>query len=676
MTMTRWVLVAVFAFSLTNVVPVRATDFPPITPEDLKMTSLSEQPGAPAVILLREEIDDDMHDVQSVHERIKILTEAGREYANVEIPYSRRSFTVGGISGQTTHADGSIVPFEGKPFDKTVLKGGDIKVNVKSFTLPDVQVGSIVEYKYDLRYDDNVVLAPEWEVQQALFQRHTYFKYIPFQNHGSMEIQLAHGQIANGVAWTPFLGVNKGPQIHRNQAAESSSMASQGQTTHWIDLDLDNVPAFVEEPDMPPASMMRWRVYFYYQESLKPEDYWKSQGKFWSKDVEGFIGRDKGIASTVAKIVEPSQTPEQKVRKIYAYVAEMENQDYIPERSKNETKVLQIKFNKGAEDVLANRSGTHDELNRLFVSMVRAAGVPASLIWVPDRSREIFIKQYLSTRQFDAEIAIVQLDGKEVYLDPGSKFCPYGILDWRFSAVGGLKLNTKGADFGETPYPTYKQSVTTRMADLSLDTNGTARGKIVLVFKGMSAMLKRQEGGKTDADGRKKILEDDLRSELPGNSEVHLTNSPDWQTVESPLIAEFKVSFPFAVLSGKRLLVQQHLFQVSAKNRFPSAKRVNPVYFSYPWQEADEVHITVPAGVEVESLAPDDEIKLQYAVYMTKQKQESPGRLFSRRDMIMAENVVLPNQYTELKNFFDKVKAADDQPALLKVGSPNVSSSN
>jgi len=675
MAFTRWALVNLFTFSLFAVLPVSAADFPPISPEELKMASLPQQPGAPAVILMREEVDDDMHNVQSVHERIKILTEAGREYANVEIPYSRRSFTVGGISGRTTHNDGSIANLEGKAFDKTVIKSGDVKVNVKTFTLPDVQVGSIIEYKYELRYDDHLLFAPQWDVQQDLFQRHTYFKYIPFQNHGSMEVQLAHGQVASGVAWTPFLGVNKSPQIHRNEAAESSYMSAQGQATHWVDLDLDNVPAFVEEPYMPPPSMLRWRVYFYYQESLKPEDYWKSQGKFWSKDVEGFIGRDKGIGSALAKLIGPSDLPEQKVRKIYAYVAQMENQDYIPERTKNEAKVLQIKINKGAEDVLANRSGTHDELNRLFVSMVRAAGLPASMIWVPDRSREIFLKQYLSTRQFDAEIAIVSLDGKEVYLDPGSKFCPYGILDWRFSAVGGLKLNSKGADFGETPFPTYKQSVMTRMADLSLDMNGTAHGKVALVFKGITAMLKRQEGGKTDVDGRKKILEDELRDELPGNSEISLTNSPEWDSAESPLIAEFKVSFPFAVLSGKRLLLQQHLFQVDGKSRFPSAKRVNPVYFRYPWQEADEVHISVPAGIEVESLAPDDEIKLPYAVYATKQKQESPGRLFSRRDLVMADNVVLPNQYADVKNFFDKVKAGDDQPALLKVG-PSVASSN
>jgi len=675
MTIARWSLSVVVALSFAGTLQLKAADFPPATQEELKMTSVPEQPGAPAVILLREEIDDDMNNMKAVHEKIKVLTDAGREYANVEIPYSRRAFTVGGVSGRTTHADGTVIPFEGKPFDKTVVKGENIKINVKSFTLPDVQVGSIIEFRYDLRYDDRRVFPPEWEVQRNLFQRHTYFKYVPFQNHGSMEVLLDHGQVATGVAWSPFLGVNKGPELHRNAAAEASYMASVGQTTEWIDLNLDNVPAFVEEPYMPPPSMLRWRVYFYYQENLKTEDYWKTQDKFWTKDVESFLGKDKGIGAAVAQIVQPSDTPEQKVRKIYSYVAKMENQDYVPERSKGESRIVQLKLNKGSEDVLSNHSGTHDELNRLLVSMVRSAGIPASMIWVPDRSREVFLKQYLSTRQFDAEIAIVQLDGKDVFLDPGSKFCPFGTLDWKYSAVAGLKLSTKGAEFGETPPPGYKESVTTRMADLSLDADGTAHGKVVLLHKGIAAMETRQEGGKTDSDGRKKILEDQLRSILPGNSEIALTNSPDWDNAESPLVAEFKVSFPFAVVSGKRLLLQQHLFQVDSKNRFPSAKRVNAVYFRYPWQEADEVHITVPAGMAVESLAPDDLVKVGYALYQTRQKQESPGRLFSRRDLIMSEAVILPSQYNDVKAFFDKVKAGDDQPALLKVGA-NVASSN
>ncbi len=54
-------------------------DWPPISPEDLKMTDLPEQKGAPAVILLREEVADEPNNNRTFYIRIKILTEAGRQ---------------------------------------------------------------------------------------------------------------------------------------------------------------------------------------------------------------------------------------------------------------------------------------------------------------------------------------------------------------------------------------------------------------------------------------------------------------------------------------------------------------------------------------------------------------------------------------------------------------------
>jgi hypothetical protein len=432
-------------------------------------------------------------------------------------------------------------------------------------------------------------------------------------------------------------------------------------------LNMNDTPAFVIEPFMPPLNMLKQRVYFYYQQNTKMEDYWKAEGKFWNKDVEEFVGRNRGIDEEVGKIVAPSDTPEQKVHKIYAFVGSLENQDYIPERSKQEEKVLDLKVIKGADTVLGNHSGTHDELNRLFVSMIRAAGIPASMIWVPDRSRDVFLKQYLSTRQLDSEIAIVQLGGKDVFLDPGTKYCPYGILDWRYTGVEGLRQSPKGADIGQTPPPNYTQTVTTRMARVSLDDHGVVTGTVSLMFKGSAAMNRRQEGGKTDAEGRKKLLEDELRESLPGNSEISLTNSPDWDGVETPLIAQFHISSPFAVTAGKRLMLQQQFFQINEKPRFPSADRKNAIYFHLPWQEADEVHITLPSGTQVESLAPDDTIKLQYAIYKVQYKQEAPDKIFSRRDMIMGEGVFAPNEYKDIKGFFDKVKADDDQPVLVRL---------
>jgi hypothetical protein len=656
---------ALSLFFLALGTPSLAADWPAINPEDLSVKDVKEQPGAPAVILLREETDDDMNNVRTVYERIKILADAGRQYANVELPYNRRAFTISAISGRTVHADGSTVEFKDKPFDKTVVKGNGLKYNVKSFTLPDVQVGSIVDYRYSLRYSDNQVLPPEWEVQNELFQRKAYFKFIPFQNHGSTEILLDHDQLANGIAWAPFMGNGAQPEIH---SLPTNSFATVHNVSFWIDLSTSNIPAFIEEPYMPPPSVLKWRVYFYYQSSLKADDYWKAHLKFWNKDVEGFVERNKGVSDALAKIVAPSDTAEQKVHKIYAFVAGLENQDYIPERTRQEEKVLELKVNKGSDDVLEHQSGSHDELNMLFVSMVRAAGIPASLIWVPDRSQEIFVKEFLSTYQFDAEVAIVQLDGKDVFLDPGSKFCPYGIVDWRYTAVAGLRqIAGKGADFGETPAPQYKQSITTRMANVSLDEHGMLHGTVTLMFKGLEAMAHRREAGKTDAEGRKKILEDELKRILPGDTEVTLVSTPDWDNSETPLTATFQISGPFAVAAGKRLMVMQHLFQVSEKPRFPSAGRSNAVYFHVPWQEADEVHITIPAGMEVESLAPDDTVKLQYALYRVQQKKEAPNKIFSRRDFIMSQGLFTPDKYQEVKGFFDKVKADDDQPALVRL---------
>jgi hypothetical protein len=649
-------------FVIFPATPSFAADWPPISPDDLAMTSIKEQPGAPAVVLLREETDDDMNNYHSVYMRIKILTEAGREYANVELPYNRRGFSIANVSGRTVHADGSIVPFTGKPFDRTVLKSSGSRVNVKSFTLPDVQVGSIIDYRYSLRYHDNRVLAPEWDVQTDLFQRKVSFKFIPFQNHGNVEIILPHGQVSRGIAWAPFLGEGSKPEVHQ---LPKTGIGTVHDVSMWVDFSRENVPPLVEEPYMAPASITRLRVYFYYQQALDMKDYWKAQHKFWNKDVSSFLGKDKGVREQVAQLVSSTDPPEQKVRKIYAFITTLENQDYIPQRTTQENQVLQLKPNDGAEDVLAHRSGTHDDLNRLFVAMVRAAGIPASLIWVPDRSYELFMKQYLSTSQFDAEIAIVQLDGKEVYLDPGSKFCPYGLIDWRYTDVGGLREGS--AEFGETPSPSYQQSISTRNADVGLDDHGMIDGVVTLVFKGIAAMTRRQEGGKTDAEGRKKMLEDELRSQLPGNSQVTLLNSPDWDGVETPLVGQFRVRCPFAVAAGKHLMLMQHLFQTDEKPRFPATQRINSVLFRYPWQEADEVHIKLPPDMQVESLAPDDSAKLPYALYKVHQKQEAPDRIFSRRDFIMGAMVVPVDQYKELKGFFDKVASDDGQPALVKV---------
>jgi transglutaminase superfamily protein len=433
-----------------------------------------------------------------------------------------------------------------------------------------------------------------------------------------------------------------------------------------IDLELTNIPPLGREPEMPPPDLIRWRVAFYVVSETNKDDFWKAEGKIWDKETKEFVGHDGGVREAVSRTVSPSDSTEQKIRKIYAFVANLENWDYVPERSESEKKELNIKKDDNTADVLKNKGGTHSDLNRLFASMVRAAGVPAYMMWVPDRSEQLFDDNFLSERQFAAEIAIVQIDGKEVFLDPGSKFCPYGMLDWRYSGVRGLRQTANSAEIGETPAANYNQSITTRAANLQLATDGTAQGVVTLTFMGLEAMKRRQDAGLTDDTGRRKLLEDELRMMLPSDSDVLLAREPDWNNPETPLAAAFKVRVPLAVSAGKRLLVTQHLFEVNSTAKFAETQRQYAVYFDYPWHEVDETHISLPPGMEVENLARDESTRLEYATYKSQHKQEAPGKLFCRREFVMASQGIPVADYNEVKTFFDNVKADDDQTALVR----------
>src|SRR5438105_9771915 len=104
--------------------PVSAGDeWQPISQEELKMTSVPEAPGAPAVYLYRQvDRDDNTHTPHEYnYARIKILTEEGRKYADVEIPFFKEEGDIHGIKARTIRPDGSSVNFEGKSFNKTIV---------------------------------------------------------------------------------------------------------------------------------------------------------------------------------------------------------------------------------------------------------------------------------------------------------------------------------------------------------------------------------------------------------------------------------------------------------------------------------------------------------------------------------------------------------------------------
>ncbi len=367
-----------------------------------------------------------------------------------------------------------------------------------------------------------------------------------------------------------------------------------------------------------------------------------------------------GFSQAVNKLVESSDNPENKLRKIYDFVSQLQNQSFLSTDPASTPSV-------GTGDVLQRRSGTHDELNRLFVALVRAAGLPATMMWIPDRGRGVFDINFMSTDQLDAEVAIASLGGQEVFLDPGTKFCPYGTLSWHYAGSRGLRqTGNNNTTLADTPAPTYKQALMQRVARLQITEKGAMQGQLAVGYSGQDAMVRRQLAAGLTAEDRKKLLEDEVISWLPSGTLVTLINSPEWDKTEGMLSGQFKLSGPLATKSGSQSVVPVQILQLNQRVRFTSAQRTSPIYFDYPSRQVDEVHVSLPANIELESLPAARQAETPYALYASQQQREGATGFVSMRDMAMNGFLFAPKDYKELKDFYDKVAEGDNQTAALK----------
>lgn len=632
------------------------------TPEELSMTSVPQAPGASAVYLFREETTEDHLHMYSVYERIKILTDGGKERANVELKYQsggEMGYSISDIAGRTIHPDGTIVPFTGKPYERMVVKTQGYKAKAKVFTLPDVTVGSIIEYRYKLRWEDNMYSAPTWIVQNDLYLTKGHFLWRPTDRQLTTS---DGGQLTAVVAWTPILP--SGTQVKSTQMA-GSNLGGEGSSV--IELDVHDIPPTPDEEYMPPIASLSYRVLFYYSPYQKGEEFWKSEGKRWSKVNDKFIGPGSAVKGAVQNIVAASDTQEQKLKKIYAAVEELENSDFTREHTKVEDKAEGLSQLRTTDDIWTRKRGSSDQIAGLFVAMARAAGMKAYLMVVTNRDRTLFLPAYLSLYQLDDDIAIVNVDGKERFFDPGSRYCPFGHLAWRHTDTGGLRQTDGGTALSGTPGESYTDSLVARIANLKMDETGSVTGKVDIKFTGAPALKWRHKALTDDKETVEREMKESVEQMLPGGMEVKLLGIDKLTDYESPLGATFDVKGPIGSPTGKRLVIPGDLFEVNTKATFAHDKRELAVWFPYRYSARDVIRINFPAGFQVESVPPDGDAKLpKMAIYNMKATPDATG-VTIRRNLYLAEILYKTDEYPDLRKFYNQFETKDQEPVVLKV---------
>jgi hypothetical protein len=273
-------------------------------------------------------------------------------------------------------------------------------------------------------------------------------------------------------------------------------------------------------------------------------------------------------------------------------------------------------------------------------------------------------------------VALVKLNGKDIYLQPGVRFCPYGLIRWPNTSTDALMFDKKGGTFVTVPPLTNERSLTHRVATMELTDQGSLKGELLVEFDGQEALEHRLDALDNDEAGRKKDLEDEVKSWLPGGARVKMLSVQGWEAPEAPLVAKFNVEIGgYASSVGKRLLLPSLLFQSEQKDAFKHAERKYPVYFPYAFTERDRVAIKLPAGYMLESVPSKQDAGVGYARYQSVSNSDGK-QLVSERLLQFNAIFVQLSQYAELKDFMSKIQAGDEQQVVLRVEAANAQKAN
>ena len=635
----------------------------PLSPQDVAAKSPVVEADADAEALFWEvRIDDSSSDDLSMRHyvRVKVFTEKGRErYSKFDVPF-RKGLKIKDLQARVVKSDGSIVEIKKEDiFEREIVRAGGIKIKAKSFAVPGIEPGVIVEYRYKETIDDAGATGMRLSFQRDIPVRTLAYYYRP---HNSKEPNYQNYNFTD----TKFVKDSDG---------------------YWL-ASRSNVPAFKEEPRMPPEDTVRpWMMLtgtgfaitsvsnFSIMFVVKDQTDWK---KYWG-GVSGqksglvkFMNASSGdIKKTAAEITASASTPDEKLRKIYDFCQkEIKNVSYDTTLTDEDRRKLPPV--KTIADVLKRRSGSWRYIDWLFGSLANAAGFDTRIAFSGDRSR-MFFQPDMPDESLVHQAGIAVKVGEEYkFFSPGRQYLPYATLGWHEEDTWAILIGEDSFGWQKTPILNTAESRESRSGKLKLLEDGTLEGDIRVEMTGHPALNYRADYyDETDAK-----REESVKNEILGRisaAEVSNIVIQNLNDNSKPLVKLFKVRVPnYAQKTGKRLFLQPGFFDYGTNAVFSSATRKYDVYFRYPWSETDSFDIELPKGFELDSAdAPatvaDGQKISSLGINMAIDRNSN--HLLYNRKFFFGEGgrVLFPaGSYTALKGLFDLFYKADTHVVTLK----------
>ena len=617
----------------------------PVTPAELEMKTPQVEPDADAEAIFWEvQLDDKKRSklYYNHYVRVKIFTERGRErFSKFDIPFSKGK-KVEDVAARVIKPDGTITELQPSDiFEREIVRAGKLKIQAKSFAVPGIEPGVIVEYRYketfknDSLNGERLIYQRDIPMQRAVYLVRPYKEInLEFINHNMPEMRF----IRNNDNF--YVGT------------------------------LTNVPALKEEPNMPPEDEVRQWVSLSY----------RTFGSFFGWNIFGIaVGEAYDNATKPNKIIDQkakeitagAASDEEKLERVYNFVQKnIRNISYDSTFTDEQREKLKVK---DADDVLKKGMGGSGHIDDLFASLARSSGFPTGIVLSADRSENFFDPDKYNNPGYVHRAGVAVLFNNSYhYYNPGTPYLAFGQMVWNEEGTQAMIAYKGGYIWKKIPLSDHTKSLAKRTGKFELSEDGNLEGTVQIEYYGHQAISRRRSQFQKSPAKREENVKEEIKERL-SSAEISNVKIKNFDEPDLPLTYLFKVRIPnYAQKTGKRLFFQPGFFEHGANPVFSSAERKYNIYFPYPWSEQDTIDIKMPEGFELENAEAPNDINDASKISLLSVKigiERATNTLKYKRDFYYGNGGTVlfdVKYYTPIKILFDSFHKTDKHTLTLK----------
>jgi hypothetical protein len=627
--------------------PARAAafDWDPITDAEKNMKASPLDPGAGAVVLFKRGNIEILERsslfwttrIQS-YVRIKVFNDSGRETANVSVEHEKY-FRLSKVDGRTILPSGEILPLDSsKVFQGTAYQEGKhFAILATNFTLPSVAPGAIIEYQVEEYVD--WFFPPPW-----IFDT---------RGIGTVESTLR-------VTIGPRLVLSQFPlDTPLNKISYTQNQTVKGTQ---FDFSVKNLRPIQDEPFSLPFRDQASMVLFTPNElAFSGAVYpiitkWDDVAEEMKRELANMEKSEKEARNKAKELTDKIPDPQKKAEAIYSYL----------QQNVASSNLSGINLRRTADEILNAKRGDPDEINALFVLMLREEKIDADMVLIATRNWETLVRSFPNFSQFSRIITRLNFKNGVVFADPADAASPIGELPWFDRGVQGFAVRGSKIQDAMIPSGTLDDNVSAAKTTMHVAKDWTTEGDEEIDLKGAEAIDFRADL----LDEAPEKLEQRLTDYFAfGHSDPEVTKitHPEFRDSSQPFVLKAHVKEKQTNEAGPgELLLNPWIGDQYERPVFKTTVRHSAVRFTNPDKRISTSTWQIAPEIKVEQLPKDVNVDNDLGGFSHSCKQAGDTvtctRTYYLKKMVLQTNL----DYLNAKKFFDDIAKQDQEVIVLR----------